>query len=179
MRLRALLVYPWKKLNYLNYLKGIGDNQKSGLLELTSLVVGLVGKSTGGPSGWSGGDGSGVVSELDDGSLSVGSGRDDDDISGILDGSDGSGSELDLLPGLLEVHDPSSWFSTVWHVGSHVVIKALSGDVTLTLKCAFTFEARSLRKSSCFLLRLLIISNYLNIFSKNKGNFYLMNYGFN
>lgn len=60
-------------LNYVHYLKRVGDDQKSGLLELTSLVVGLVGKGTRGPSRGSSGDGSGVVSELDHGSLSVGS----------------------------------------------------------------------------------------------------------
>lgn len=80
---------------------GIGDNQKSGLLERSGDVVG---ERSGGESAGNGG-GATVVGKLEHGSLSVGSGRDGDDISGVGDGGDDSGGQLDLLPGLANVDD--------------------------------------------------------------------------
>lgn len=80
---------------------GIGDNQKSGLLERSGDVVG---ERTGGESAGNGG-GATVVGELENGSLSVGSGGDGNDIGGVGDGGDDSGSQLDLLPGLANVDD--------------------------------------------------------------------------
>lgn len=72
----------------------VGDDDQTGLLERAGDVVG---EGTGGEAT---GDGSGtsVGSELEDGTLSVGTGRDDTDIGGVVDGGDDAGGQDNLLP---------------------------------------------------------------------------------
>lgn len=86
---------------------GVGDNDHSGLLEGSGDVVGEV---TGGESAGDG-LGTGESGELEDSSVSVRSGRDDGNVVGVLDGSEDSGSEDELLPGLSEVEDVDTWVS--------------------------------------------------------------------
>jgi hypothetical protein len=73
---------------------GVGDDDQAGLLERTGDVVGE------GTRGEAAGDGlgAGVGGELEDGTLTVGTGRDDADIARVVDGSDDAGREADLLP---------------------------------------------------------------------------------
>lgn len=73
---------------------GIGDDDQARLLEGSGDVVGEVtgGEATGD------GDGAGVVGELQDGALSVGTSRDDTDIGWVVDSGDDAGCEDDLLP---------------------------------------------------------------------------------
>lgn len=84
----------------------VGDDHQSWLLERTGDVVGEVtwGESAG---NWGG---TGVGSELQDSSLAESSGRAHDNVGGVRDGSDDSGSQNDLLPGLGDVDD----VDTVW-----------------------------------------------------------------
>lgn len=73
---------------------GIGDNDQAGLLERTGDVVG---ERTGGEAT---GDGrsTGVSGELEDSTLTVGTGRDDANVGRVIDGDNDTGSEDDLLP---------------------------------------------------------------------------------
>lgn len=73
---------------------GVGDNDQAGLLERAGDVVGEVtgGETTGNGSSTS------VGSELEDSTLAVGTGRDDGNIGGVVDGCDDTGSEDNLLP---------------------------------------------------------------------------------
>jgi hypothetical protein len=72
----------------------VGNNDEAGLLERSSDVVGEVtwGKTTGN------GDGTSVGSELEDGTLTVWTSRNDTDIGWVVYGCDNSGSENDLFP---------------------------------------------------------------------------------
>jgi len=97
---------------------GIGDDEESGLSE-GALV--LVSERTGGVSAGNWGS-SGLGGELEDGSLSLGLARDDGDISWVLDGSDGSGGEHELLPGLAEVEDVVLGLVAAVNVLAHSVI---------------------------------------------------------
>ena len=73
---------------------GVGDDDQAGLLEGAGDVVGEV---TGGEATGDGG-GTGVGGELQDGTLTVGTGRDNADIGGVVDGGDDTGGQDDLLP---------------------------------------------------------------------------------
>lgn len=73
---------------------GVGHDDETGLLERASDVVGEV---TGGETTSNGG-GTSVVGELQDGTLTVGTGRDNTDIGGVVNGSDDTGGQDDLLP---------------------------------------------------------------------------------
>ena len=73
---------------------GVGNDNEAGLLERAGDVVG---EATGGEATGNS-DGSGVGGELQDGTLTVGTGRDDANIGGVVDGGDDAGSENDLLP---------------------------------------------------------------------------------
>lgn len=73
---------------------GVGDDNQARLLERAGDVVG---EATGGET-TSDGLGAGVGSELEDGTLTVGTGRDDTDVGGVVNGSNDTGSEDDLLP---------------------------------------------------------------------------------
>ena len=81
--------------------QGIGNDDQTGLLEGTSDVVG---EGTGGEA-TSNSLGSSVRGKLQGSTLSVRAGRNDADISGVLDGDDDTGSEDNLLPGLANVDD--------------------------------------------------------------------------
>jgi hypothetical protein len=72
----------------------VGDDDQTGLLEGAGDVVG---EGTGGEAT---GDGSGtsVGRELEDGTLTVGTGRDNTDIGGVVDGGDDAGGQDNLLP---------------------------------------------------------------------------------
>lgn len=67
--------------------------------------------------------------ELEDGALSVGSARDDEDIGGVLDGGDGPGSEQHLLPGHLEVDDVDAVDALLEDVLLHGRLGVLRADV--------------------------------------------------
>lgn len=73
---------------------GVGDNDQAGLLERAGDVVGEVtgGETTGD------GDSTSVGGELQDSALTVGTGRDDTDVGGVLNGDNDTRSENDLLP---------------------------------------------------------------------------------
>ena len=72
----------------------VGHDDETGLLERAGDVVGEV---TGGETTGNGG-GTGVVSELEDSTLAVGTSRDHTDVGGVVDGSDDTGSQDNLLP---------------------------------------------------------------------------------
>jgi len=78
---------------------GVGDDDQTGLLERLGDVIGEV---TGSESS-SDGLGTSVGSELEDGTVTVRTSRDDANIVGVLDGSDDTGGEDELLPGLSNV----------------------------------------------------------------------------
>lgn len=80
---------------------GVSDNDDSGLLERSGDVVG---EGTRGESA-SDGVGTSEAGVLEDSSVTVRSGRDDTDISRVVDGGKDSGSEDDLLPGLADVEE--------------------------------------------------------------------------
>ena len=72
----------------------VGNDDQTGLLERAGDVVG---EATGGETSSNGG-GTGVSGELEDGTLTVGTGRDDANVGRVLDGGDDTGSEDNLLP---------------------------------------------------------------------------------
>lgn len=73
---------------------GVGGDDEAGLLERTGDVVGEV---TGGETTSNGG-GTGVGGELQDSTLTVGTGRDNANVGGVVNGDDDAGSKDDLLP---------------------------------------------------------------------------------
>ena len=83
----------------------ISNNQKTGLHKL---LLDLIGESTRGETTRDSLNAS-KVGELKDGPLSELTGGDDGDILGLVDGDDGTGSQHQLLPGLLEVDDVATW----------------------------------------------------------------------
>lgn len=72
----------------------VGDDNQAGLLERAGDVVG---ERTGGEAAGNGG-GTSVSGELEDGTLTVGTGRDDANVGRVLDGGDDAGGEDNLLP---------------------------------------------------------------------------------
>ena len=72
----------------------VGDDDQARLLEGAGDVVGEV---TGGETTGNGASTS-VGGELQDGTLTVGTGRDNADIGGVVNGSDDTGGQDDLLP---------------------------------------------------------------------------------
>lgn len=82
----------------------VGDDDQAGLLERAGDVVG---EATGGEASSDGG-GTSVAGELEDGTLTVGTGRDDANVGGVLDGGDDTGSEDNLLPEVVRVSDKAS-----------------------------------------------------------------------
>ena len=73
---------------------GVGDDDQTGLLEGTGDVVG---EGTGSEATGDGG-GTSVSGKLQDGALTVGTGRDNANVGGVLDGDNDAGSEDNLLP---------------------------------------------------------------------------------
>ena len=80
---------------------GVGDNQETGFHEL---LLDLISEGTGGEATRDGLDSS-EVGELEDGPLPELTRRDDSDVFGLVNSDDDTGSEHQLLPGLLEVDD--------------------------------------------------------------------------
>lgn len=78
---------------------GVGDDDQTRFLERLGDVVGEVTRGESSSDSLS----SGVGSELEDGTVTVRTSRDNANIVGVLDGSDDTGSEDDLLPGLSNV----------------------------------------------------------------------------
>jgi hypothetical protein len=85
--------------------QGVGDNDQTGLLEGTGDVVG---EGTGGKA-TSNSLGTGVRSELQGSTLTVGAGRDDANVGRVLNGNNDTGSENNLLPGLADVDDVETY----------------------------------------------------------------------
>lgn len=73
---------------------GVGDDDQTGLLERPGDVVG---EGTGGEATGNG-DGTSVSGELEDGTLTIGTGGDDTDVGGVVNSGDDTGGEDDLLP---------------------------------------------------------------------------------
>lgn len=73
----------------------VGDDDEAGFLERAGDIVGEVawGEAAGDR------DGAGVCGELEDGTLTVGSGGYNADIGWVVDGGDDTGCEDDFLPG--------------------------------------------------------------------------------
>lgn len=71
------------------------------------LLGDIIGDGTWDPSGRSGSGGTDFLGELEDGSLTGISSRNDHDVLWVGDGNDSSGGELDLLPSFFEVNDVS------------------------------------------------------------------------
>jgi hypothetical protein len=72
----------------------VGDDDEAGFFEGASDIVGEVT----GCETTSNGNGSGVRGELEDGALTVGTGRDNADIGGVVDGGDDAGCKDNFLP---------------------------------------------------------------------------------
>lgn len=73
---------------------GVGNDDQTGLLERAGDVVGEV---TGGETTGDGG-GTGVGGELEDSTLAVGTSGDDTDVGRVVNGSDDTGGQDNLLP---------------------------------------------------------------------------------
>lgn len=72
----------------------VGDDDEAGLFEGSSDVVGEVS----GGEATSDGNGTGMSSEFEDSALTIGTSRDDANVSWVVDGGDDSCSEDDFLP---------------------------------------------------------------------------------
>lgn len=83
----------------------ISDNDQAGFLERSGDVVG---ERTGGESTGDG-NGTSVGGELEDGTLSVGTGRNDTNVGGVVNGSDDTGGQDDLLPVIRKKFRSVSW----------------------------------------------------------------------
>jgi len=105
---------------------GVNDNQELGFLELLGV---LIGKGTRGPSGRRGGGGTSVFGVLDDGSLSVGSSANNNDIFWLVDGGNDSSSELNFLPGLFNVDDVDTFGIFMVNISVHFVVEVQSSEV--------------------------------------------------
>jgi len=84
---------------------GVGDNDHTGLLERTGDVVGEV---TGGESAGNGLS-TGESGKLENGSVTVRTGRDDGNVVRVLNGGEDTGGKDELLPGLAEVEYVDTW----------------------------------------------------------------------
>ena len=75
---------------------GVGDDNQTGLLERSGDVVG---EGTGGETTGNG-NSAGVSSELEDGTLTVGTSGDNANVGGVVDSGDDTGCEDNLLPAI-------------------------------------------------------------------------------
>lgn len=98
---------------------GVGDDEEPGFLELLGE---LVGQGTGDPPGGGTGGAAGVLAELVDGSLAVLLGADDDDLVEVGDGGNDSGSQFDLIEGLVDFEDVVADGVLLLDVLLHVVV---------------------------------------------------------
>ena len=109
---------------------GVGNDDDTGLLERAGDVVG---ERTGGESASNGG-GTGLSSELEDGTVTILTTRNDTDVGGVLDGSKNTGGKDDLLPGLANVDNIDSIRASLPQVGFHVNLQVLGSEVALSCK---------------------------------------------
>ena len=72
---------------------------------------------------------SGVTSELKDGPLTVGPARHHKDVLRVFDGSDGSGSQHHLFPGLLEIDNVDTIITGLEDVGHHGCLGVFRSDM--------------------------------------------------
>lgn len=105
----------------------ICDNEKARLL----VILGdLVSEGTRGEAA-SNALSTSVLSELEDGTLSEGAVRDDNNIAGVLDCYNDSGSDHQLLPSLGEVNDVQAIIASFPDVFLHSLIGVGGADVNL------------------------------------------------
>jgi len=106
---------------------GIGDDQQTGLSEVSGDIIG---QGTGGPATGArlGAD---VLRALQDGTGTIGSLRADQDVLGVLSGDDDTGSGLDLLPGLHQVDDVDTGLLTLESVVLHGLHDILGSQMGL------------------------------------------------
>lgn len=83
---------------------GVRDDEESGLLEVS---LGLIGEATGLETSEDSG-GSSVGGEFEKSTLGIRASRDDDNVGGVLNGSNSASSQKKLLPGLAEVDNMDS-----------------------------------------------------------------------
>lgn len=109
---------------------GVSDDDHSGLLERSGDVVS---EGTGGESASDSlGTGEGAV--LEDGTVTVGSGGDDTDVVGVLDGSEDTSSKDELLPGLADVDNVDTIGTPLPDVVLHSLVTVLGTEVALSGK---------------------------------------------
>lgn len=108
----------------------IGNDDESWLLELSGLVVS---EGTWGPFSLVRDAGSCEFGELDDSSLTSGLGRNGQNILGIWDGSNDSGSQEDFIVDLSDVEIDISGLTNESQVSSHLGSVVLTGDVAVGL----------------------------------------------
>eukprot|EP00298_Acanthocystis_sp_HF-20_P003818 c14162_g1_i1.p2 GENE.c14162_g1_i1~~c14162_g1_i1.p2 ORF type:complete len:288 (+),score=-90.85 c14162_g1_i1:21-884(+) len=106
---------------------GVSQDQQTRLHEL---LGDLIGQGTGGPAG-SNGVSTGVLSELQHSALAIRTSGDDNDVSGVLDGNNGAGSEHQLLIGLADVDDVDAVIAALPDVTLHGVVQILGAEVDL------------------------------------------------
>ncbi len=106
---------------------GVGNNNNTGLLERTSDVVG---ERTRGESS-SNGSSTGLSSELEHSTVTVLTTANHTDISRVLDSSEDTSGENDLLPRLADVKEVNTVSTTLVDVRSHLLVGVLGADVGL------------------------------------------------
>ncbi|GMR40913.1 hypothetical protein PMAYCL1PPCAC_11108, partial [Pristionchus mayeri] len=106
---------------------GVGDDQKSGLLEVS---LGLVSKATGLETSEDS-SGSSVGGELEEGTLGVRASRNDNNVGGILNGRNGASSQEKLLPSLAEVDHGHTVEASLVDVALHLEVDVGGSDVGL------------------------------------------------
>jgi len=109
---------------------GVGHDEETGFAET---LLNLVGEGTRGETTSDSLDAE-VLGELEDGALTIGTLRDDDDVLRVLDTGDDAGSKDELLPGGLQVDDVNTISTCLEHVGSHAGVQVDSTDLGLTSK---------------------------------------------
>ena len=100
---------------------GVGHDDQTGLGELLLLLVGEGSRA----ETSSHGGGSGVLGELEHGTLSVGTGRDDNNVSRVLNGDDGTGGQHQLLPGHVQVEHVDTVLAACGGVTLHGGVQVL------------------------------------------------------
>jgi len=110
----GLVVHAW-----------VSHDEKTRLAEL---LLNLVGECTRGETTGNGLD-TEVLGELEDSTLTIGTLRDNNDILRILDASDDTSSQDELLPSGLKVDDVHTISTCLEHIGSHARIKVDSTNM--------------------------------------------------
>mmetsp|Transcript_15729 Transcript_15729/g.44937 ORF Transcript_15729/g.44937 Transcript_15729/m.44937 type:complete len:314 (+) Transcript_15729:366-1307(+) len=105
----------------------VGDDDQTGLGES---LLRLVGEGTWGVAP-DDAVGTGVVGKLQHSALAVRASGDGDDVLGVVDGDDDTGSHLELVPGLGEVEDEDSVVPPAVHVAIHRLRAVLGAKMAL------------------------------------------------